>query len=123
MGVALEEDSRAVVADDLDGDGRTDLLVTTFEAWPQPKQTLRIFKNILEDAGNWIGVRLQQHHGGVSPIGARVTLRYPGGATVRQIVTGDSYRSQHANSVHFGLGKIDRVESIEVRWADGRTLT
>ena len=35
MGVALEEASRNVVADDLEGDGRMDLLVTTFEAWPQ----------------------------------------------------------------------------------------
>src|SRR5207247_10323288 len=30
MGVALETDSRDVVADDLDGDGRVDLLLTTF---------------------------------------------------------------------------------------------
>src|SRR5204862_4660637 len=39
-GVALEQDSRNVVAEDLDGDGRVDLLVTTLEVWPQTKQTL-----------------------------------------------------------------------------------
>jgi len=38
---------------------------------------------------------------------------------VRQIVTGDSYRSQHANTVHLGLDKSDRVESVEVRWVNG----
>ena len=123
MGVALEEDSRAVVTDDLDGDGRMDLLVTTFETWPQPKQTLRVFKNTLEDGGNWIGIRLQQHKGSVSPIGARVTLRYPGGTSVQPIVTGDSYRSQHANTVAFGLGRSERVESVEIQWNNGRKLT
>ena len=123
MGVALEQDSRAVVTDDLDGDGRVDLLVTTFEAWPQVKQTLRVFKNSLQTAGNWIGFRLREQGGGVSPVGARVTLRYSGGAAVRQIVTGDSYRSEHAPTVHFGLGKADRVDSVEIRWPDGRTLT
>jgi enediyne biosynthesis protein E4 len=121
MAVALEEDSRDVVADDLDGDGRMDLLVTTFEAWPRVKQTLRVFKNTLDDGGNWIGFRLREQVG-LSPVGARVTLRYPGGMMVRQMITGDSYRSQHANTVHFGLGKIERVERAEVRWVNGHSL-
>ena len=123
MGVALEADSRGVVTDDLDGDGRIDLLVTTFEAWPEAKQTLQIFKNTLEDSGNWIGFRFREERNGVSPVGARVTVRYSGGTSVRQIVTGDSYRSQHADTVHFGLGKAERVDQVEIRWPDGRTLT
>jgi hypothetical protein len=123
MGVAMEEDSRNVVSDDLDGDGRTDLLVTTFKAWPQMKQTLRIFKNVLSEGGNWIGFRLREQPGGGSPVGARITIRHAGGAMMRTIVTGDSYRSQHANTVHFGLGNITRVESAEVRWMDGSTTT
>jgi len=123
MGVALEEDSRDVVADDLDGDGRVDLLVTTFEVWPEVKQTLRIFKNTLEDPGNWIGFRFREQGNGRSPVGARVTLRYSGRTRVQQIVTGDSYRSQHANTAHFGLGKAERVDSAEIKWANGQTLT
>jgi hypothetical protein len=55
LGVSLEEDSRGVVADDLDGDGRLDMLLTTFEAWPGTKQTLRVYQNNLNDTGNWIG--------------------------------------------------------------------
>ncbi|PYI82306.1 MAG: hypothetical protein DME26_18190, partial [Verrucomicrobia bacterium] len=39
------------------------------------------------------------------------------------IVTGDSHRSQHANTVHFGLGAAERVESVEIRWVTGPTLT
>ncbi len=34
LGVGLEQDCRNVVVDDLDGDGRMDLLVTSFEVWP-----------------------------------------------------------------------------------------
>jgi hypothetical protein len=48
-----------------------------------------------------------------------VTLRSTSGTTTRQIVTGDSYRSQHANVVHFGLGTLDKVDIIEVRWVSG----
>lgn len=122
MGVALEQDSRNVVADDADGDGRIDLLVTTFEAWPEPKQTLRLFRNTLENPGNWIGFRLREQGGGVSPIGARIRLRHPGGSMNRQIITGDSFRSQHANTVRFGLGNHDQVERVEVIWTNGRSV-
>lgn len=121
LGVALEQDSRNVVADDLDGDGRVDLLVTTFEVWPEMKQTLRVFKNTLPDAGNWIGFRLREQGRGISPVGARVTIRTANGEVTRQIVTGDSYRAQHASTVHFGLGKADQVERVEIRWPDGPT--
>ena len=122
-GVALEQDSRNVAADDLDGDGRVDLLVTTFEVWPEVKQTLRVYRNTLEDGGNWIGFRFREGGAGPSPVGVRVTLHYNGRSAVRQIVTGDSFRSQQANTVHFGLGQAERVESAEVRWPNGQVLT
>lgn len=122
MGVALEQDSRNVVADDVDGDGRADLLVTTFEAWPEVKQTLRVFRNTLENSGNWIGFQLREQGRGVSPVGARIRLRYPGGEIKRQILTGDSFRSQHANTVRFGLGDYVQVESVEVTWTNGRSI-
>jgi hypothetical protein len=123
LGVGLERDSRNVVADDLDGDGRVDLLVTTFEVWPQVKQTLRVFRNNLQSGGNWIGFRLREQGSGVSPVGASITLHYAGKDVARQIVTGDSHRSQHANTVHFGLGQSTNVERVEIRWQTGQKLT
>jgi hypothetical protein len=120
-GVALAADSRNVVADDLDGDGRMDLLVTTFEAWPQPRQTFRIFRNELEGAGRWIGFRLRDARGGPAAPGTVVTLATAAGRTLRPLVTGDSYRSQHRAAVHFGLGAETAVARAEIRWPDGRT--
>lgn len=120
FGVALEADSRNLAAADLDGDGRQDLIVTTFEVWPEERQTLRVYKNELLDAGNWIAVHLSGAPG-VSPVGAKVTLHLTGGrSTVRRIVTGDSHRSQPANTAHFGLGAASDVEAVEVRWPGGR---
>jgi len=121
-GVALEQDCRNVVADDLDGDGRGDLLVTTLEVWPEVKQTLQIFKNEVADAGHWIGFRFREEGNGKSPVGARVTLHYKGHSAVRQIVTGDSHRSQHAPTVHFGLGETEQAESAEIQWVNGASI-
>jgi len=122
-GVALEQDSRNVVADDLDGDGRVDLVVTTDEVWPVVQQTLRVYKNTLNDAGHWIGFRFREQGGGKSPVGVRATLRYDGLTTTRQIVTGDSHRSQHSNTIHFGLGEANRVDRVEILWPDGSSVT
>jgi hypothetical protein len=118
--VALELDSRNVVATDLDADGRVDLLLTHYEPWPQPKQTIRIYKNLVESQSNWIGFRFRES-GGQSPIGTSVTVRYGHRASIRQLMTGDSHRSQHPAALHFGLGP-DQVESVEIRWPDGKTF-
>src|SRR3989442_1028566 len=104
MGGAMERDCRNVVADDLDGDGRPDLLVTTFEEWPAPRQELHIFQNNSSAPGNWIGVRLREAGHGHSPVGATIVLTSPTGRQTRRIVTGDSYRSQSSTTAHFGLG-------------------
>ena len=122
LGLALQQDSRNVATDDLDGDGRVDLLVTTFEVWPRVKQTLRVFRNNLDSGGNWIGFRFREEGNGVSPVGARVTLEYAGKRVTGQIVTGDSHRAQHANTLHFGLGPSSSIESAEIRWQNGQTL-
>jgi hypothetical protein len=71
LGVSLGEDSRNVAADDLDGDGRMDLVLTTMEVWPKARQRLMIFRNELE---------------GESGQGAT--------AKERGYMTGDGFRSQ-----------------------------
>jgi hypothetical protein len=122
MGVSLGEDCRNVVADDLDGDGRMDLLVTTFEAWPEVQQTLHIFRNELDTRENWIGFRFKETAGQPSPIGVRVSLHLAGRTAVQTIVAGDAYRSQRASTLHFGLGAAERVEEVEIRWPSGKTV-
>ena len=99
-----------------------DLLVTTFELWPEKKQTLRVYKNTLTDGGNWIGFRFREAGSNPSPAGVRVTVHCQGRGVVRQLVTGDSYRSQPANTIHFGLGEATKVDSVEIRWANGQAL-
>jgi len=124
MGVAFESDSRAVVTDDLDGDGRVDLLVTEYQTrdnWDSYR--LKVLLNKMETDNHWIGVRLHDSAEGGSTIGALVTAKVGDRTLVGRVVTGDSFTSQHAPVVHFGLGNAEQVESLTVKWADGRSVT
>ena len=121
-GVALEQDCRNVVAQDLDGDGKPDLIVTTLQVWPQPKQTLRIYQNTLADTGHWIGFRFREEGRGKSPIGARVMIHYAGRNAVAEITTGDGHRSQGATQVHFGIGQATTLDWAKIKWVDGAEM-
>lgn len=122
LGVSLGQDSRNVAADDLDNDGDLDLLVTTFEVWPRSQQVVHIYENQLPTDAHWIGFNLREEGSGISPVGAQIIVRHNGGTTVRQIITGDSYRTQHPNRVHFGLGQLAAVNSVSIRWVNGSSV-
>jgi hypothetical protein len=77
----------------------------------------------MPDAGHWIGVRVKDFPAGGSPIGATVTITGPAGRQTAQVVTGDSFSSQHPATVHFGLGAADTVETLQIRWPTGATRT
>ena len=122
MNTALGDDARSVISDDFDGDGRPDLLVTSLHKDILARRyygRLHLFTNRWPIPNNWIGVRLQEEAGAPSPIGAKVVVAYAQGTQVEHIVTGDSYRSQHAPMKHFGLGPADAVDSVTVTWPDG----
>jgi hypothetical protein len=125
LGVGHEYDARAVVSDDLDADGRVDLIVVE-DRWREG-QILHVYRNQLPTAHHWIGVRLREEGPGKSPLGCKVIVHMhrrdkPGGSQQVGVVTcGDSIHAQHASTLHFGLGPQDRVDAIEVRWPSGKT--
>lgn len=122
LDVAFVEDSRSVASDDFDLDGRPDLLFTNVVQGKRSR-LLRVLRNNWPVANNWIGVRLQEEPGAPSPIGAQIEIKYPSGKQVARIVTGDSFRTQHAPMKHFGLGGAETVEFVRVTWPDGRVHT
>jgi hypothetical protein len=117
--VAFEADCPNLVAVDLEGNGKTDLAMISQQAFPETKFHLRLFRNEIPEQGNWIAFSFQEAPGHISPIGATVRLSSPGFTNVATVVTGDSFRSQHPLTAHFGLGNVDSVERVEIRWPGG----
>jgi hypothetical protein len=126
MDVAHETDCRAVVAADLDNDGRMDLLLTEAQWFGNPvtgRHRLLVHLNQLKTDGHWIGARLLTRKGRPPPIGAKVFARTEAGSCVAQVITGNSFQAQHPNTVHFGLGQIRRVTELTVQWPNGERQT
>ncbi len=114
LGVAGEFDSRAVLPDDQDGDGRVDLLVVEYDT-KTFGQRIHVYRNEWPDAGNWIGIRPRG-----TAIGAKVTVKAGDRTWMRCLVTGESFAAQKANVVRFGLGDLKKADYAEVRWPDGK---
>ncbi len=126
MGVALGADCRNVVSEDLDNDGKVDLVVRTDQIWPKEEQRLIVYRNKglntrreRDKARHWIGVRLPVRSGSGATTGATIRLQTSRGSQVRHVVTGDSYRAQDSRQVHFGLGSQEKVAAIRIRYPGG----
>jgi hypothetical protein len=63
-------------------------------------------------------LRLRERSGG-DAIGATATIELGGRRVARRVDPSSGYLSSHDPRVHFGLGTLERVDSVAVRWADG----
>jgi hypothetical protein len=103
---------------DLNNDGRLDLVVNNLDA------SAFIYENIApnDDAHHYLDVRLV----GESPrqltagIGAQLTLTAGGKKQYLYYTPYRGYMSTMDDRAHFGLGRAQRVDRLEVEWPDGR---
>ena len=113
----LKAVGRGSAAGDFDNDGDLDLLVLNLNG------PARLYRNDGGNRGNWIMVRTVGTASNRDGIGARVRVKSGGTTQVRDIRSSSGYLSQGDFRAHFGVGKSQKVDRIEVRWPSGRTST
>jgi hypothetical protein len=101
---------------DLDNDGRLDLAVNNMDA------PAFIYENVQpkDDAHHYLGIKLEGDIPNRRGIGAKLILSAGG---QKQHIYQSPYRgymSTMDDRTHFGLGRLKRVDSLEVIWPDGR---
>ncbi len=115
-GLAVEKVSRGAAFDDLDGDGDIDGVVQNCRDRPT------VLRNLLGESGSarrWIQVQLLGTRSPRDGVGARVTVWADNLRQVDEVHSGRGYQSHFGQRLHFGLGRRQRIDRLEVRWPSG----
>lgn len=106
---------RGAAISDFDGDGRPDVAINNQGGAPA------LLRNVSVDTGHWLGVKLVGVDCNRDGTNARVTVHCEGsGPQMRELFGGSSYLSGHTKTLHFGLGRAEKVLRVEVLWPCGR---
>lgn len=116
-GFTLPSCSNGAAYADFDNDGDLDLVLNNSD-------TLAfLYKNnsIEKALGNYLKISLKGNRENVNGIGARVTVKTEKGNQLREHYNSRGFQSAVGNVLHFGLGTVDLVDTLEVIWSDGRS--
>jgi enediyne biosynthesis protein E4 len=109
-GISEEFSSRGAAFGDYNNDGDMDVLVLNMNDLPS------LLRNEGGNKQNWIKIKLVGTHCNRTAIGARVRVITGKHLQMDEVHSGTSVMSQSDLRLHFGLGKVETVDSIEVKW-------
>jgi enediyne biosynthesis protein E4 len=128
VGATDRHDGRAVALVDLRGRGALDVVVAN------QRGPLLVYANDVAPGRHWVGFDLQ---GGCtsdaaadgsgrarcsnrSAIGAQVEVFWSGRQQVQEVSGGSGFCAQNQRRLHFGLGAVQIIDKVVVRWPSGR---
>src|SRR6266576_2537029 len=108
-GFTLSRAHRGSAFADLNNDGKIDVVVS---ALGEPAE---LWQNVSPDVNHWLILKLMGTRSNRDGIGAKIQL----GNQFNHMTTAVGYASSSSAGVHFGCGKLDKIERIEIRWPSG----
>jgi len=101
---------------DLDGDGALDLIVN------RENDTAFVYRNNARtlNKNHYLKIKLEGDGKNRFAVGARVTLRNGNQILHQELEPSRGFQSSVEYPLTFGLGALDKVQSVNVEWPDGR---
>ncbi len=107
--------SRGTAFDDLDNDGRIDVVILNIRDQPT------ILRNESENDHHWLQIQLRGTGSNRDAVGSRVTVTAGDLVQIAEVHSGRGYQGHFGSRLHFGLGSHDRVDRVEIRWHGRQT--
>lgn len=108
---------RGAASADFDNDGDLDIVMNTLHDTPH------LLRNDGGNISNWITVVPLRADTRKIALGATVIVKSGGMTQIQPVIGVNGYLTSSDPRPHFGLGKTDRIDSVEVVWPDGRKRT
>ena len=109
-GLHLKKVSRGTALGDYDNDGDIDILVTNSNQAPD------LLRNDSINQNHWLIFTTVGTRSNRSGIGTRIKVVAAGKSLMREVKSGGSYPSHSDMRLHFGLGKSDKADFVEIQW-------
>lgn len=109
--------SRGLAIGDIDNDGYLDIVINNLDGKPT------ILRNDGASHSNWITIKTIGIGKNRDAIGARVKVVSDDLTQWDEVHAGGSYLSSSDLRLHYGLGKRNKIDLIEVHWPDGKVET
>ena len=94
---------------DFNNDGKIDVVVVSLQ------DRAELWENVSPDPNHWIILKLTGTKSNRDGIGARVRID----KQCNHMSSACGYASSSHFGVHFGLGKVEKIPSLEIRWPSG----
>ena len=117
-GLAIAITARGLAMADFDLDGRQDAIVANIDSAPT------LLQNVVQTTNNWFRIKLVGDTAKLTPRDATGSTVFITTGKLRQRfdqISGASYASNSEPIIHAGLGAAQKIDSLEVVWANGQT--
>ena len=112
-GMKVKIVGRGVALEDLDNDGRVDVVIVS------SRRPAVVLRNESLSGNHWLELQLRGVKTNRDGVGARVKVVAGDLLQVEEVHSGRGYQGHFGSRLHFGLGQRGRVDRIEVRWIGG----
>ena len=115
-GTAFTKDwpARGLSVGDYDNDGDLDVLIINNGEAPV------LLRNEGGNKNNWLGLQLVSTKSNPGAVGAMITWEAGGVKRTRLKTSGGSYLSSHDPREILGIGKVAKLDSVQIKWPSGQ---